>query len=747
MNFDAPASRNPIDQLRVIGQPIDRLDGPLKTTGQARYAYEQQDVVANQAYGVIVGASIAKGRVLAINTELASQMPGVLTIVTFQTAPPLPSGEFYSARPLAGPDVEHYHQAVAVAVADSLEQAQAAADVVQVTYQREPGQYELSKVLDTADTAPGSPDTDTGRFREAFQTSAFQVDQSYTTPDQSHAMMEPHATVAAWEGDRVTLWTSLQIIQWGLRDLSKVLGIAKENIRIVSPFIGGGFGGKASVLADAVLAAVASRQANRPVKISLARPLMFNNTTHRPATIQRVRLGADGNGVLQAIGHETWSGNLPGGPAEKSTLPTTSLYYGEHRMTRTRLARLDLAEGNAMRAPGEAPGLMALEIAMDELAEKVGIDPVVLRLRNDTPVDPTSGKRFSTRRFADCLRIGAEQFGWSARASVSGSKSDGEWLVGYGVAGAVRGNNVTNSGARARLGTDGILTIETDMTDIGTGSYTIIGQTAAEILGIPLANVRVKLGDSNFPKASGSLGQRGANSSTSGTYAACAKLRDRIAQIAGFKPDGVIFDAGEVIEGERRVSLLDIAKKGELVVEDTIIFGEQRDELEHQTFGAHFCEVHVHRYTGEVRVKRMLAVCDCGRILNPKTARSQVIGAMTMGLGAALMEDLVVDPRVGFFVNHDLASYEVPVHADIPAQEVIFIDEVDENSSPMKAKGVSELGISGVAAAVANAVYNATGIRVRDYPITLDKLIQQLPPVDARLQGGSRIDQPNGPRI
>lgn len=728
MNFDAPASKNPIDQLKVVGKPVDRLDGPLKTTGQAKYAYEQQDVVANQVYGVIVGSSIAKGKIVAIDTELASQMPGVLTIVTFKTIGSLPSGDFYSAKALACPEVEHYHQAVAVAVAESLEQAQAAADMVEVTYQREPGQYELSQVLDTADAAPGSPDTDVGRFHEAFQTSAFRVDQGYRTPDQSHAMMEPHATVAAWEGDRVTLWTSLQIIQWGLRDLSKVLGIARENIRIVSPFIGGGFGGKASVLADAVLAAVASRQANRPVKISLSRPLMFNNTTHRPATIQRVRLGADGNGVLQAIGHETWSGNLPGGPAEKSTLPTTSLYYGKNRMTRTRLARLDLAEGNAMRAPGEAPGLMALEIAMDELAEMVGIDPVVLRLRNDTPVDPTSGKRFSTRRFADCLRIGAEKFGWSARASVPGSKSNGEWLVGYGVAGAVRGNNVTNSGARARLGTDGILTIETDMTDIGTGSYTIIGQTAAEMLGIPIAYVRVKLGDSNFPKASGSLGQRGANSSTSGVYAACAMLRERIAQVAGFQPGDVSFEHGEVIQGQRRVALLDIARKGELVVDDTIVFGEKRDELEHQTFGAHFCELRVNRYTGEVRVDRMLAVCDCGRILNPKTARSQVIGAMTMGLGAALMEDLVVDPRVGFFVNHNLASYEVPVHADIPEQEVIFIDQVDANSSPMKAKGVSELGISGVAAAVANAVYNATGVRVREYPITLDKLIKRLPP-------------------
>ena len=727
MKFYGPEGPNPIDRQRVVGTPADRLDGALKTTGSARYAYERHDVAANPAYGVIVGAAIAKGRLLEVDLSRAEHAPGVVTLITAESIAALGLGDFYAARALAGPQVQHYHQAIALVVAQTLEQARHAASLVTARYEAQPGHFELVRALDTAVVPENAADADQGDFARAFEGSAVKVDEVYTTPDQSHAMMEPHATLAAWDGDRVTLWTSIQIIQWGLRDLAKILGIPRENIRLVSPYIGGGFGGKASVLADAVLAAVAARQAGRPVKVSIERPLMFNNTSHRPATLQRVRLGADAQGILQAIGHESWSGNLPGGPVEAATLPTQSLYAAAHRLSRTRLVSLDLPEGNAMRAPGEAPGLMALEIAMDELAERVGIDPVELRLRNDTRIDPTSHKPFSTRRFADCLRIGAEHFGWERRNPRPASQRDGDWLVGQGVASAIRGNKVTNSGARVRLDAQGVISIETDMTDIGTGSYTIIGQTAAEMLGVDLDQVRVKLGDSRFPAASGSLGQRGANSSTSGAYAACMAMRRLLAERAGFDPARATFEAGYVIDGDRRIALAELAREAELVAEDSIEFTEQREEMAHQTFGAHFCELRVHRATGEVRVSRMLAVCAAGRILNPKTARSQVIGAMTMGLGSALMEALSVDRRFGFFVNHDLASYEVPVHADIPAQEVIFLEDTDPYSSPMKAKGISELGISGVSAAIANALYNATGIRLRDYPMTLDKMLQHLP--------------------
>jgi xanthine dehydrogenase YagR molybdenum-binding subunit len=496
----------------------------------------------------------------------------------------------------------------------------------------------------------------------------------------------------------------------------------------VSPYIGGGFGGKGTVQSDLVMAALAARAAERPVKLTLQRPLMFNNTIHRPATIQRIRIGAGHDGKITAIGHESWSGNLAGGRTEPATLSTRSLYAGANRMTRVRLAVLDLAEGNAMRAPGEAPGLMALEIAMDEIAEKLEIDPVQFRVLNDTQVDPERPDRpFSSRPFIACLQTGAERFGWSRRDARPASVRDGRWHVGMGMAGAIRGAPINKAGARVRLDRRGIVTVETDMTDIGTGSYTIVAQTAAEIMGVSLDKVVAKLGDSRFPETPGSGGQQGAASVTAGVYAACMKLREAAAQRLGLNATGIVFSDGEIRSQDRSVPLGQAAEAGDLVVEDLMEYGDLKQRFAQQTFGAHFAEVGVDAYTGEIRVRRLLAVCAAGRILNPKLARSQVIGGMTMGVGAALMEEMVVDKRLGLFVNHDLAGYEVPVHADIPHLEAFFIDEVDPTMSPLKAKGVGELGLTGVAPAVANAVYNATGVRVRDYPITLDKLLDRLP--------------------
>ena len=409
---------------------------------------------------------------------------------------------------------------------------------------------------------------------------------------------------------------------------------------------------------------------------------------------------------------------------------TRLLYAGAHRMTAMRLAVLDLPEGNAMRAPGEAPGLMALEMAIDEMAERLGMDPVQFRVVNDTQVDPEKpSRRFSQRQLVQCLRTGADRFGWARRNPQPGQQREGRWLIGTGVAAAFRNNLLQKSGARVKLEPGGRVTVETDMTDIGTGSYTIIAQTAAEMMGVPLQQVQVRLGDSSYPTSAGSGGQWGANNSTSGVYAACVKLREQVARQLGMDPAQADFADGMVKAGGRTVPLADAAGSAGLVAEDAIEYGDLDKQYQQSTFGAHFVEVAVDGYTGEIRVRRMLAVCAAGRILNPKSARSQVIGAMTMGVGAALMEELALDKRRGYFVNHDLAGYEVPVHADIPHQEVIFLDETDPISSPMKAKGVGELGLCGVAAAIANAVHHATGVRVRDYPVTLDKLLDRLPPV------------------
>jgi xanthine dehydrogenase YagR molybdenum-binding subunit len=541
-------------------------------------------------------------------------------------------------------------------------------------------------------------------------------------------MMEPFASMASWKGDQLTLWTSNQMVDWAVGDLATTLGVPKKNVRLLSPYVGGGFGGKLFIRADTVLAALGSRMATRPVKVAIQRPLMINNSTHRPATNQRIRIGAGRDGKITAMAHQGWSGDLPGGKVERAAQPSKLLYASENRLTSMRLSTLDLPEGNAMRAPGEAPGLMALEIAMDEMAEKLAMDPVEFRILNDTQVDPTNPARpFSQRQLVECLRTGAERFGWDKRHSTPGSQREGGWLIGMGVGVAFRNNNLVKSGARVRLDDQGMVTVETDMTDIGTGSYTIIGQTAAEMLGVTLDQVVVRLGDSSFPVSAGSGGQFGANCSTAGVYAACVKLREAIAQRLGMNPEEATFSNGAVHAGSQSTPLRDAARGGELVAEDTIEFAELSKKYQQSTFGAHFVEVAVDIATGETRVRRMLAVCAAGRILNPKSARSQVIGAMTMGVGAALMEELAVDKRLGFFVNHDLAGYEVPVHADIPHQEVIFLDETDPVSSPMKAKGVGELGLCGVSAAIANAIYNATGVRLRDYPMTLDKMLDQLP--------------------
>jgi xanthine dehydrogenase YagR molybdenum-binding subunit len=715
MLFDQPAGANPIDRESIVGKDISRIDGSLKVTGKARYAYERQDAGADAVYGYIVPAAIAKGEIVSIDLDDARKTPGFLGAVTYENAGALGKGKYNFTRLLAGPAVDHYHQAVAVVVAETFEQAREAAGRVKVAYKAGDGAFDLERAYKDRDGKPAKIQTDpadtaVGDFERAFAQSAVKLDETYTTPAQSHAMMEPHATTARWDGDKLTVWTASQMVDWHRTDLAKTLGVEKDNVRLISNFIGGGFGGKLFLRSDALLASLAARQVGRPVKLALTRPTIFNNTTHRSQTIQRIRIGADEEGKIGAIAHEGWSGNVGGGKSEGEVAQTRLLYAGANRETQSRLAKLDLPEANSMRAPGEAPGMMALEIAVDELAERLKLDPIELRVRNDVLHDPEHPERpFSSRQLKECLQTGAEKFGWSKRRAEPRATRDGDWLVGYGVASAFRNHQALPSSARVRLMRDGGVVVETDMTDIGTGSYTIIAQTAAETMGVDLSRVSVRLGDSDFPVSCGSGGQFGAANATSGVYAACMVLRAKIADKLGIVGNDVDFRDGQAMSGGKSLPITQAAT----------------DQL--STFGAHFVEVGVDAYTAEIRVRRMLAVCASGRILNPKTARSQVIGAMTMGVGAALVEELRLDKARGFFVNHDLAGYEVPVHADIPHLDVVFIDEPDPIASVMKAKGVGELGLSGAAAAVSNAVYNATGVRVRDYPVTLDKLLDRMP--------------------
>jgi xanthine dehydrogenase YagR molybdenum-binding subunit len=482
------------------------------------------------------------------------------------------------------------------------------------------------------------------------------------------------------------------------------------------------------VNADAILAAIAARQLNRPVKTALTRQQVFPVTTHRSDTVQRIRLGVDREGRILAIGHDVFSGNLPSEQTyEAAAMQTRTLYAGANRLTRHRLAPLDIPVASSMRAPGEAVGLLALECAMDELAERLDLDPIELRVRNEPSEDPERHVPYSSRHLVPCLREGAARFGWAARHPRPGQVRDGRWMVGMGVAAATRGNPLQLSKATVRLGPDGVVTVRMAMTDIGTGTYTILTQIAADMLGLPPDRIRIEIGDTAYPQAAGSGGSFGAASSGSALFDACDRLRGQLAAAAGVDPKAARFSNGRLEGGGRSRALTDLVGADGLEADGEIQPGETEKAFSQQSYGAHFAEVGVDADTGEVRLRRMLGVFTAGRILNAKTARSQAIGGMVFGIGAALEEAILLDPRSGAFVNHDLAEYHVPVHADVPEIDAIFLPELDDKTNPLKSKGVGELGICGAGAALANAIYNACGVRVRDYPITLDKLLSALP--------------------
>jgi xanthine dehydrogenase YagR molybdenum-binding subunit len=730
MEMNSPVGPNALDRPGIVGEPVDRVDGPLKVTGGARYAYEtQQDDVL---YGFVVEASIGKGRIKSIDSRAAEKAPGVALVLTYRNAPAQGTGNHRQAHPvLTGPQVTGYGQPVAFVVAQSFEQARAAAYLVEVKYDRSNGKYALGSNLNEAriPDPSGAPAADSavGDFASSFAAAPVQLDVTYTTPLQSHAMMEPHATLARWDGDKLILHTANQMLNQGQQSLATTLKIPAENIRLISPFIGGGFGGKLWVNADAVLAAIASRQLKRPVKVALTRQQIFHVTTHRSDTIQRLRLGTDREGRILAIGHDVFSGNLPSEQTyEGAALQTRTLYAGRNRLTRHRLAPLDIPVASSMRAPGEAVGLMALECAMDELAEKLNLDPMELRIRNEPTEDPEKHIPYSSRHLIPCMQEGARRFGWGKRNQKPGQVRDGRWLVGIGMAAATRGNPLMLSKANVRLDPDGICTARMAMTDIGTGTYTILAQIAAEMLGLPTERVRVELGDTSFPEAAGSGGSWGAGSSGSALFEACNALREKLARAAGMDPATATFANGSIASGDQSRKLTDLVGAG-MDADGEIRPGRNNTDFSQQSYGAHFAEVGVDADTGEVRLRRMLGVFTAGRVLNAKTARSQAIGGMVFGVGAALQEAMMLDPRFGYYVNHDLAEYHVPVHADIPTIDAIFLAELDDRSNPLKSKGIGELGICGAAASIANAVYNACGVRIRDYPITLDKLLSGLP--------------------
>ncbi|WP_433276285.1 molybdopterin cofactor-binding domain-containing protein [Pseudonocardia xinjiangensis] len=738
----------------MIGQALNRVDGPLKVTGGATYAYEFRDG-DQPLYGFVVGATIGRGRITGIDTTRVESSPGVHLVLTHQNAPAQGARdlsvpfEYWRAYPtLSSPDVHHHGEPVALVVAATFEQARTAANLVDVEYAAEPGSYDFAACQDQA-YAPESlifgipADTAVGDVDAGLRTAEVQVDEWYTTPYEFSQPMEPPACLVVPDGDDLVVYTSCQIVDAARASIAATLELDPERVHVVTQYVGGGFGSKLRIHGETILAAMAARALQRPVKVALTRQQMFSSVSVRPTSSQRVRLGAERDGRLVAIAHEvTMHTNRHVEFIEPTATATRSLYAAPNRLTSTRLVPLDVLRGEDVRAPGEAPGLLVVESAVDELAHALGMDPVELRIRNEPTVDPERGVPYSDRHLVECLRDGADRFGWERRLPEPARRRDGRWLVGYGVAAAIRVHLQGPTKAAVRLGPDGIAVVESDMTDIGTGTYTILTQVAAEGLGLPPDRVRVELGRSEFPPSVGSGGSWGAGNSSTAVHHACTALREKLLAAAssdarsplhGLDTAGAVFSGGSVSIDGASEALGEIVTRncpeGLEAEGETVLLTEEPNYGAYaiHTYGAHFAEVGVDADTAEIRLRRMLGVFSVGRVLNAKTARSQLIGGMIWGVSQALAEEGVVDMRSGGFVNRDLAQYLVPVHADIPEIDAVMLDGSDDKANVLGVKGLGELGICGAGAAVANAVFNATGVRVRDFPITIEKVLPGLP--------------------
>jgi xanthine dehydrogenase YagR molybdenum-binding subunit len=685
--------------LPLVGEPRNRLDGSAKVTGRASYAADFR--FEDLAYAAMVTSETARGRVTKIDSSRARERDGVLAVITHENAPRVRAegtGYAYTLLLMQDNRVRYDRQPVALVVADTLERATEAAAALQISYEVETPVTRIENSQDryTPEDIFGEPPGATrGDPDTAFAASPVRLRETYSTPVEHHNPMEPHATIACWEGDRLTVYDSTQGITNVRRRLAEVFDIPVENVRVVSHYLGGGFGCKGGVWSHVALAAMAAREAKRPVKIALTRPQMFSSVGYRPRTIQAIALGAERDGKLRAITHDVLSHTSTFDEfIESSALVTKKLYACSNVRTTHKLARFDVATPTYTRAPGEATGTFALESAMDELSYALSIDPIELRLRNYAESDPEDGRPFSSKHLRECYALAAEKIGWHERPAEPRSMHDGRALVGMGMASATYPAFRLRASAIVRMDGDGTVVVRSGTQDLGTGSYTIFAQIAAEVLGIPIERIRVELGDTDLPQAPLSAGSSTAASVGAVVYDAASQLRSRL-------------------------------KKGEKAPLEVRVDGKPPSEEPYSShsFGAQFAQVEVDPDTGEVRVRKMIGAFAAGRILNRKTARSQYLGGMVWGIGMALHEATHFDERTGRIMNANLGEYLVPLISDVGEMEAYIVEEDDSHVNPIGVKGVGEIGITGAAAAIANAVYHAAGIRIRDLPITPDKLL------------------------
>jgi xanthine dehydrogenase YagR molybdenum-binding subunit len=773
----------------LIGKPVDRVDGRLKVTGKAPYSAEF--ALQNLAYGVTLQSTIAKGRIRSIDGGAAEALPGVIAVITYKNSISLHqlnggsdpgSGKLgeKDLLPLQSDRIFYDGQHIAIIVAETFQIAEHGASLVRVEYEEEKPVFEIEQALSEvyypkSGLGGGGVQNKRGDAGAALQNAEVKITETYTTPVYHHNAMEPHATIAEWKGDKLTVYDSTQSVVGSKNAIAGMLGVEPENVRLFSYFIGGGFGSKGFTWPHSVMAPMAAKHVGRPVKIVLSRQQMFTCNGHRSRTIQKISLGAESTGKLMAIIHQTLGEtSFVEEFVEQAGVATKMIYDAPNLDVSHGIVRLNKGTPCPTRAPGEAPGTYALEVAMDELAEKLKMDPIALRLINYAEKHPQTGQPWSSKHLRDCYQRGAEAIGWSKRNPEPRSMREGDYLVGYGMATATYPANRSASSAKIQLKPEGNAIVYCATQDIGTGTYTILTQIAAQGLGLAFEKVQCKLGDSQLPKGPNSGGSQTAASAGGAVWAAALTLKSKAIRLAVAdkksplygQPEetvqvenGRLFVQGSPDKGETYGQLLD--RQGLPVIETEITTqvstregapapqpeaegsgggdaGKKQDQqsaavkndegVDHKkyafhSFGAQFVKVLVDPLLGTVRIARCVGVMDIGKVLNLKTAKNQIMGGMIFGIGMALMEGTAYDPQNGRVVTRDLTDYLVPVNADMPEFDIQFLDIPDPYISPVGARGIGEIGITGITAAIANAIYHATGRRVRDLPITSDKLL------------------------